>query len=165
MDCVWKLMDVNDITSSKWNGIPNEWFEYCLSTVGEIHKPVLKHLQNVVVLFVHPSAQHPCKFSMTKILLSHVHFSGACQFQTNVCQVTCQHKSLKLNWELRCNMTRDRNKIHMRSRQRTDKIHRNLIIWMVNEVYSIMINQRIKEKKLCIKLTSIKSLMHFYYPD
>jgi hypothetical protein len=32
-------------------------------------------LQNVVVLFVHPSAQHHCKLSMTKILISHVPFS------------------------------------------------------------------------------------------
>ncbi len=75
MHSVWKLMDGNDITSSKWEGFPNEWFEYCLSTVGEIQKPFLKHLQNVVVLFVHPSAQHHCKLSMTKILISHVPFS------------------------------------------------------------------------------------------
>jgi hypothetical protein len=68
-------MDVNDITSFNRKGIPNQWFEYCLSNVGEIQKLFLKHLQNVVVLFVHPSAQHHCKLSMTKILISHVPIS------------------------------------------------------------------------------------------
>jgi hypothetical protein len=77
-------------------------------------------------------------------------FQGAFQFQTNVCQLPCQHNILKYNWELRCNMTRVRNKIHMRSRQKTNKMQRNLIIWMVNEVYGIMIDQRLKGKKKVI---------------
>jgi hypothetical protein len=50
------LMDVNDINSSKSQGIPSKWLSIVEVLLVKFRNILKIHLQNVVVLFMHPSA-------------------------------------------------------------------------------------------------------------